>query len=262
MVTKVLVGLTLAVVFGAIVWFAPAWVLSLLVVVVCALAAVEMMELIGSRSGAFWAAFFASLVPLSVWFLNTWGLSMGLAFALSLVGIKAVLSRKESGAIADEIKATITTVIFCGFFSAMWIPVIKFSRAGEVNWIFWMFAGVYLNDTGAYFGGKLFGKHQLSKLSPNKTVEGLIAGSLVSAVYFLVLGRMTALGAWLGLLLGLSVAVLAPTGDLFESALKRAAGKKDSGALFPGHGGILDRTDSVLFSAPAVLIVYYVGLVF
>ncbi len=262
MATKVVVGVILALVFCAVMWLAPAWVLALLLLAVSVFGSMEMMNLLGRHSSAVWAALFSSVVPLAVWFLGVFGIGAGIAAALSLIGIRAVFTRANADTIVDEIKATIAAVVCCGFLSALWIPIAKVSRTGNINWIFWMMGGVYSNDIGAYFGGKLFGRRRLSKLSPNKTVEGLIAGSLVSTVFFSILGWQTPLGTGLGLALGLMVSVLAPVGDLFESALKRAAGKKDSGALFPGHGGILDRTDSVLFCAPAALLVYYVGLVF
>ncbi len=115
----------------------------------------------------------------------------------------------------------------------------------------------WLADTAAYFGGRAFGRHKLSPvISPNKTIEGavaaLIAGPAGALVYgFLVLPR---LGASLGtpglLALGFLVAAAATLGDLAESALKRECGVKDSSGLLPGHGGLLDRMDSLLWSIP------------
>ena len=113
--------------------------------------------------------------------------------------------------------------------------------------------GTFLGDTGAYLGGRAFGTTKLApRISPNKTVEGLVVGMVVAVagVWFTGLYQ-----DWLSgtdaLLLGLAVAVLAPIGDLFESYLKRDAGTKDTGTLFGAHGGALDRLDAVLFTVVA-----------
>ncbi len=119
----------------------------------------------------------------------------------------------------------------------------------------------WLADTAAYFGGRAFGKRKLSPIiSPNKTVEGaisaLVAGPLGALFYGMVV--LPRLGDSLGipglLALGLIVAIVATIGDLAESALKRECGVKDSSGLLPGHGGLLDRMDSLLWSIPAACV--------
>jgi phosphatidate cytidylyltransferase len=113
--------------------------------------------------------------------------------------------------------------------------------------------GTFLGDTGAYLGGRLFGRRPLApSISPGKTVEGLLIGMAFAVLGVWLAGRYQ---DWLptshSLVLGLGVALVAPLGDLFESFVKREAGAKDSGALFGAHGGALDRLDGVLFSAVA-----------
>jgi phosphatidate cytidylyltransferase len=117
--------------------------------------------------------------------------------------------------------------------------------------------GTFVGDTGAYLGGRMFGKRPLAlSISPNKTIEGLAIGVLcaVFAVWFA--GRYQ---EWLpgthALVLGLGVALIAPIGDLFESFIKREAHVKDTGRIFGAHGGALDRLDAVLFAA---VVGYYI----
>jgi phosphatidate cytidylyltransferase len=111
-------------------------------------------------------------------------------------------------------------------------------------------------DIGAYVVGKFFGKTRLSDISPKKTVEGAIFGITASTIISLVGAYLIKLPYFslTGLLLGLIIGIASLLGDLTESMLKRDAGVKDSGDLIPGHGGILDRTDSYIFTAP---LVYY-----
>jgi phosphatidate cytidylyltransferase len=116
--------------------------------------------------------------------------------------------------------------------------------------VFAVLLGTFLGDTGAYLGGRAFGRTKLAPtISPNKTVEGLLCGmaTAVVAVWWAGLSQDW-LGGTKGALLGLGVAIAAPLGDLFESYLKRDAGTKDTGRAFGAHGGGLDRLDAVLFT--------------
>jgi len=132
-----------------------------------------------------------------------------------------------------------------------------------------LFASVWLADTGAYLVGSGFGRWRLSpRLSPRKTVEGAVAGLLFAAMGAVLLKQMQIAGKgppmpMYTMLQYIGAAVLASVvgyaGDLVESAFKRDAKIKDSGALFPGHGGVLDRCDSLLFAAPVLY--YYAKLV-
>ncbi len=117
--------------------------------------------------------------------------------------------------------------------------------------------GTFLGDTGAYLGGRLFGRRPLApRISPGKTVEGLLIGMAFAVIGVWFAGRYQ---DWLpgahALVLGLGVAIFAPMGDLFESFVKRDAGVKDSGSVFGAHGGALDRLDAVLFAA---VVSYYI----
>ncbi|MEY3398087.1 MAG: hypothetical protein RL220_681 [Bacteroidota bacterium] len=128
---------------------------------------------------------------------------------------------------------------------------------GQYNWhlIIGIFCLLWMNDTGAYFTGNFLGKHKLyEKVSPNKTIEGLIGGiacAMISAVPVHAIFPDVDMRTWL--VLSVIVSVTANAGDLFESMLKRTSGVKDSGDILPGHGGVLDRFDGLLFLIPAVV---------
>lgn len=124
-------------------------------------------------------------------------------------------------------------------------------------WIAIALVTTWVSDSGAYFVGTWFGRHKLApRLSPKKTWEGIFGGWLTAEIAGVLLGRLAGLTLPQGLLIGLAVAVLAPFGDLSISMMKRQVGVKDSGNLIPGHGGMLDRLDSLLFVVPAV---YYLA---
>ena len=108
-------------------------------------------------------------------------------------------------------------------------------------------------DTGAYLTGRTIGRNKLvTHISPSKTVEGLLGGLVAATVAAGVGAALIGLEPWHPLILGPLVGLAAQAGDLAESMLKRAAGRKDSGFIIPGHGGMLDRIDSFLFAAPVL----------
>lgn len=125
-----------------------------------------------------------------------------------------------------------------------------------IEWTFLTIFLVWATDTGAYLIGRQFGSHLLApQVSPKKTVEGSVGGLLSSiCVAILFWHVMNDASVFTYIVLGIVIGISAQVGDLFESALKRTAGIKDSGNLIPGHGGILDRFDSLIFALP---LVYY-----
>ena len=112
---------------------------------------------------------------------------------------------------------------------------------------------LWAGDTAAMFAGKAFGKHPLApKISPKKTLEGGVANLVACMLTAWVLGAWLQIPVVPSLLCGIAAGVFGQLGDLFESWVKRRADLKDSGTLLPGHGGIMDRIDSILFTAPVV----------
>lgn len=128
--------------------------------------------------------------------------------------------------------------------------------------VFFVLMATWMGDTAAYFGGKGFGKHQLAPLiSPKKTIEGAVAGligsisgALIAKLWFLDINFSNAIIA------GILIGIFGQLGDLSESLIKRNLHVKDSGSIIPGHGGMLDRIDSLLFSLP-VFYYYYIYIV-
>lgn len=129
-------------------------------------------------------------------------------------------------------------------------------------WLMYVFGLVWGADSGAYFVGRKFGKHKLApNVSPAKTLEGLAGGVALTGVYALVVGvvvlELSALHLISFFLLSVVTVAASVQGDLFESMLKRRAIIKDSGTLLPGHGGVLDRIDSLLAAAPVFVLGYW-----
>jgi phosphatidate cytidylyltransferase len=126
-------------------------------------------------------------------------------------------------------------------------------------WLFILFGGVWGFDTGAFFAGHFWGHHKLApRISPGKTWEGVLGGLVFSVMAALIFATLALSVPWyLAVLLGVLVGVAATLGDLAESLIKRQTHVKDSGQFFPGHGGVLDRIDSILF---AILVIYMFAL--
>ncbi len=125
---------------------------------------------------------------------------------------------------------------------------------------------VWVADVGAYFSGRRFGKHKLAPgISPGKTWEGVFGGLVCNLVWMLIVYQLShgwGLELWQFIFIGLVTSAMSVAGDLYQSILKREAGVKDSGKLLPGHGGVLDRIDSVIAAAPVYVSgLYLVGAV-
>ncbi len=132
-------------------------------------------------------------------------------------------------------------------------PVGVFGLASGAAWGLTLVLVVWGYDTGAYLIGRSLGRTKLvTHISPSKTVEGLLGGLVAATLAAGVGAALIGLAPWHPLIIGPLVGLAAQAGDLAESMLKRAAGRKDSGSIIPGHGGMLDRIDSFLFAAPVL----------
>lgn len=178
-----------------------------------------------------------------------WLLASMLAVAL-LILVRAV----DVPAAGARLFAAEFGVLYVGGLVAA-LPLIH--RSGGPAWVALAIAMTFANDTGAYFAGRAFGRHKLAPaLSPGKTIEGAVGGLAAALTVTFVAGwtfmPYLSLGERLGI--GLVASLVGPAGDLIESLIKRSAGVKDSGHVIPGHGGILDRVDALLFVGAYVYI--------
>ena len=245
----VAVPLLLLVILGG-----PAW-LFLALALLFALAGYWELSRLASKVG--WSLFAVGypLVALSVtaFYPGFPGLQETTLATLLVVGLAAVYTREPGRETLGAVAATVFAILYTGALLGTVVGLRMAAGDRGRLWLIFLLAVVMVGDAGAYFVGRAFGRHPLAPvLSPKKTVEGLAGGVLFSVGTAILLGRMAvpelALTTSAGL--GLSMAILGVVGDLFESLLKRSAQIKDTSSLLPGHGGVLDRIDSLLFAAP------------
>ncbi len=178
-----------------------------------------------------------------------------IVFSLLLLLVLRTFPRRDVTHAVKEIAITFFGLFYVCFLLG-YLLLIRGQEYGRA-WIFFLFFAVWAGDTGAYYIGRHFGKHKLyPRISPKKTLEGSVGGlfcSLAVSVIsrFLFFPEYNLLHM---ILLGGALGIAGQIGDLSESLLKRSAGSKDSGSIFPGHGGVLDRFDSILFASP---VLYY-----
>lgn len=161
----------------------------------------------------------------------------------------------------EEPFGQVSALLFLHGYVALPLALLPHLADGGPQMMMGVFLLVWINDTGAYFTGRALGRHKLlPKVSPNKTVEGFLGGVLLTVGLGWLLAqewRFLERNEWL--LLAFLVAAVSTLGDLLESALKRARGVKDSGALLPGHGGVLDRLDGLLLAIPVYTLYLFFG---
>ena len=190
--------------------------------------------------------------------------SMGkwlLLLSLAVMAISWVLNDKtgQLRLMAHSLMGLVYISLSWALMMRLWTNLDQSVFTGQ-NWIMpvWLIASIWINDTMAYLVGSFFGKTALSAISPNKTWEGTIGGAILVVIVVVLTGYygfhfpVKAL-----VLISLTAAIAGTAGDLFESKLKRLAGVKDSGTFMPGHGGFLDRFDSLLWATTAVWVIFY-----
>jgi phosphatidate cytidylyltransferase len=277
----VLIPLVLLVVFKA-----PLWLFA---VVVAGIVVLALHEYLGIAEAAglkpfHWPAYIMALLP----FLMTWGnvsVKRNQIFAPSFFLLPSWVFVIVGGAMLlgvllvfrTDLKmgmASVAAPVFGVVYTGVTLSLLVVLREDhDINLVAFLLFSVWAGDIAAYYVGRNFGRHKLAPIvSPNKSWEGAVASVIASVVvgflilYFRPFDRLfldprlrpawqpfAAVPSTLHIIcLGIVTNIAAQFGDLFESALKRAAGVKDSGTLLPGHGGILDRIDALLFAIPAV----------
>jgi phosphatidate cytidylyltransferase len=229
------------------------------VAVICMLEFFRLLQHAGHRP-LLYASFGASTILFAAVYFGdsmTW---VGGAFVFLVVaGAVEVMLRPPAPGRLEDFALSVLVVLSVAWLTTYALRLRAIGPNGTA-WVLLAMIPTWAYDTGAYFTGRAIGRHPFAaQISPKKTVEG-VAGGLLCA---LIGGGLTAtfsgvLAPPLGALVGLLVGVAAQTGDLAESFYKRQTGMKDSGTLLPGHGGVLDRVDGLLFSLP---ITYYCGIV-
>lgn len=246
---------------GGLVYFVPFAILL-------SLATIEYVQLT-QRLGLYVPLWLLLPLALTQWVAAQWGQRewAEASFFISLLIILAVVlwsyEKQTSGTVPADWMALMGGLLVLGWLGG------HFFRLRGLEQYAWQWTALamiitWVADSGAYVVGSFIagksgiGRHKLSpRLSPNKTVEGLLGGVFFGTMAALLAGYLLQLPLWPLLILGLFITLLAPLGDLSISLLKREAGVKDSGNLLPGHGGALDRVDSLLW---AVAIAYYLAL--
>ncbi len=184
---------------------------------------------------------------------------VGLLIFLFLYCLYTTKTSKDAG-------ARISGLFVTTFYAGLLFPFVGLLRLLPNGswWVILALAATWLGDTGAYFAGRFLGKHKLfPEVSPKKTWEGAVGGMLstMAAVMVVKIFFLHDIGYLEAVLLGTAASVFGQSGDLCESLLKRSYGVKDSGGILPGHGGIMDRVDALVFVSPlvylfAVFVVY------
>ncbi len=257
MLRRVLTAALLIPAVAALVLLAPPWLFFLGLLPFALLALWEFLELAG-RLGAAPSRLPVYLLALGLWALAAWRPGhllpalLGAGLALFLLAL-----------VRPQMTAEVFWAAAAGVFGLFYIAapfalaLMLRSQANGAWALMYLLILIWVADTAAYFGGKALGRHKLApSISPGKTVEGTVISlaATVAVAFFLFRAWFPGFAEAHGLLLGIIVNVSGQLGDLAESALKRSAGVKDSSTLLPGHGGMLDRLDSLLFGAP---VLYY-----
>ena len=225
---------------------------AIVVAVVGVLGLYELYSLTAAQRPLRWAGYLgAILVILLAWGYDPGerGVVLGLGLSLLLVAVAGLILPRR-----DDITARMATTLLGVAYLGLPLAALVLTRelpdgAGAVVNVL---VGVWVFDTASYVGGRLWGRTPIApRTSPRKTVEGAVIGLAAGTLAVWIAGLyMDWITGWESLILGLAICPAAYLGDLFESMLKRSAGVKDSSHIIPGHGGVLDRIDALLFAAP------------
>ncbi|MEU1970618.1 phosphatidate cytidylyltransferase [Microbacterium sp. NPDC019599] len=203
------------------------------------------------------------LLVLAGFFLDSWFLwvmtfaAVALVIVWRLIAQMAARDGRTYGAVLSDVLVAGFMQLYVPFLAALCVVLLR--QEGGEWWVLSFIVTAVAADTGAYASGLAFGKHPMApRISPKKTWEGFAGAAAAALVAGLLLGLFTmGLPWWAGLVFGIVILITATVGDLAESMIKRDLGIKDMSSWLPGHGGVLDRLDSILLSIIATLALYY-----
>ena len=250
--TRVLSGVALAAAALAAIVFLPTIALRVIACAVAALAAFEYLKIVGADRS------YPAGVIVVTWLVSSGALNALAAIpvvVLFIAGLSALITKRTG----QQAIAGTFSLIYIGMPLGMLAAL-----HGRIGWqaTILLIATVVVSDTLQYYTGRTLGRHPLAPtISPKKTIEGAIGGVVAGTVFMALAGPIVFPESSRGglAILGLVIALMGIAGDLFESRLKREANLKDSSTLIPGHGGVLDRIDALLFVTP-VFFVYAGGI--
>jgi phosphatidate cytidylyltransferase len=257
--TRVWSGAALIAIAVGVVWFAPDTVFQLFGAVLVVLGVRELVALAAASDlhMALLPVMFSALMTAGVIGMQS-GSALDVAFMTALIAIGLLVMGSWRG--GEKALATVSVSLLPAIYIGLPIGALVAVRASAgPRVLFLLMLTIMVSDTAQYYTGRALGKRPLAPaISPKKTVEGAVGGFVFGTAVFAGAGAwwVPAMPAAFRVVLGLAIVALGIAGDLFESMLKRSAGVKDSSALIPGHGGVLDRIDALLFAAP----VYYIVL--
>jgi phosphatidate cytidylyltransferase len=232
-------------------FFLPARPLLLLLFIIACLATSELLSISGTKDKLLVGAL-AVLSVIPLYGASPSAFIIWLMFSPLVILIhRMIVPGEEPEGVNEEIAGRLAVLVVAQIFIVL--PLFYLYRLREVNVYFpiMLILTIWASDTGAYFIGKSFGKKRFApQISPKKTYAGLFGALFGGAVLTVAFGKMLGMDIAESIVVGAVIGLLGQLGDLLESIAKRVYNVKDSSALIPGHGGILDRIDSFLFSTP------------
>ena len=250
--TRVISGVILGAVALGLIWYLSSIALLGVALVVVAMAFHEyerIVDVIGAKV-PYWTTLLATLLVCSMVPFQWVDIESVLAAALLLIALNVLVSDRVGAPLLADTAAALLAPVYLGLPLGCLVGV--HAIAGREA-VLLLIATVAISDTAQFYTGRAFGRTPLAPLrSPKKTREGAVGGFVVAPIFLAVAGSywLPAFPWWWHVTVGVGIVVSGIIGDLFESMLKRAADMKDSGTLIPGHGGVLDRIDALLFAAP------------